>query len=231
MSHKHTRLNGEVATVTLTLERMNVLPNGTTGFVRQTEPTMKKLTFAALFVALPAFAADHAEAPGTQADPAADIADLYAWYAGDDVTVALTFAGLGAAGGTATYDADVLYQIHFDSDADNIADSSIDLRFGMSDDGAWGVQATMPDGTVVHGAVGESFVSGDVSIFAGLREDPFFFDLGGFRTTLSTGTLSFDSTRDALAGTNVTSLVVEFPRASVDDGGDLVSIWATTSRI
>ncbi|MFT6161592.1 MAG: hypothetical protein ACJA00_004189 [Myxococcota bacterium] len=192
---------------------------------------MQKLTLAALFAAFPAFAADHAEAPGTQADSAADIADLFAWYAGDDVTVALTFAGLGPAGGSATYDADVLYQIHFDSDADNLADGSIDMRFGESDDGAWGVQATMPDGTIVHGAVGETIVSGDISVYAGLRDDPFFFDLGGFRTTLSTGTLSFDSTRDALAGTNVTSLVVEFPRASVDGGGDLISIWATTSRI
>ena len=103
---------------------------------------MKTLTLAALFAAFPAFAADHAEAPGTQADPAADIADLYAWHSDSGtVTFVLTFAGLTPAGGDATYDPDAIYQIHIDNNADNMPDHTISFRFGQSDDGAWGVQA------------------------------------------------------------------------------------------
>ena len=192
---------------------------------------MKTLLIAALLAAQPALAADHAEAPGTQADPAADIADLYAWYSGSDVTFALTFAGLGPAGGMATYDTDVLYQIHIDNDADNMADHSVDVRFGQDADGNWGVQAMMPDGSVVQGAVGENHTADGNTVYAGLRDDPFFFDLTGFVTTLDTATVSFDSTRDSLAGTNVTSVVVELDRATIDGGGDVIAIWATSSRI
>ena len=102
---------------------------------------MKLVFITALLASSTALAADHAEAPTAGADPAADIADLYAWYDGTDVRFALTFAGLGAAGDPATYDADVLYQIHIDNDGDTMADHSIEVRFGQNDDGDWGVQA------------------------------------------------------------------------------------------
>jgi len=195
---------------------------------------MKTLTLAALFAAFPAFAADHAEAPGTQADPAADIADLYAWHSDSGtVTFVLTFAGLTPAGGDATYDPDAIYQIHIDNNADNMPDHTISFRFGQSDDGAWGVQASNVPGAAapIEGPVGETIVSGDQRIYAGLKDDPFFFDLAGFMQTMSTGTVAFDSTRDSLAGTNVTSVVVEFNTSDVDGGGDLLDVWATSGRI
>ena len=45
------------------------------------------------------YAADHAEAPGSGADPAADIADFYAWHTDEGkLVIAVTFAGLGAPG-------------------------------------------------------------------------------------------------------------------------------------
>ena len=63
-------------------------------------------------------AADHLDPP-TRTDPAfdttpdipADIADVFAWYAGDTVKLALTFAGPSFGTQPAYYDRDVLYKI------------------------------------------------------------------------------------------------------------------------
>ena len=195
---------------------------------------MRHLIAACLLVATPAMAADHADAPGTQADPAADIADLYAWYEGDDVRLALTFNGLMPAGSTASYDRDVLYQFHIDSNMDNVADQSIEVRFGQDADGIWGVQALNMPGTdePVSGEVGDTISEDGTRLWAGLREDPFFFDLTGFEETLETGDLSIMSTRDTFAGTNVMAIVVEFDREDVSSTeGGAIAVWATTSRI
>ena len=178
-------------------------------------------------------AADHAEAPVAAADPAADLADLYAWHtdAGSLVT-AITFGGLTAPGEPASYDADVLYGIHIDRDADQVADTDIWARFGQDDQGNWGLQVSNLPGTgaPVTGAVEQVIAVPGGSIYAGLRDDPFFFDLQGFNDTATTGVLSFDAGRDSLAGTNVTALVFEMDLASaVADSGN-IQIWATTHR-
>ena len=65
---------------------------------------------------------------------------------------------------------------------------------------------------------------------AGLFDDPFFFDLQGFRETTSTGTLSFDNTRDFFAGQNVSAVVIEIPTSRIANGTNPVDIWATTAR-
>ena len=181
----------------------------------------------------PALAADHAEAPGTGADAAADIADLFLWENGMGQTVAiLTFAGLTPAGGMATYDADVLYGIHFDTDLDNVDDWVIWVRYGQDGMGNWGVKVDNLPGTgaPVMGAVEQVIPAAGGRIWTGLRDDPFFFDLQGFEDTLATGTLGFDSTRDSLAGTNVTALVLEFDTASTFGASTQARVWATTSR-
>ena len=182
--------------------------------------------------ATPSLAADHAEAPGAAADSAADLADFYAWADGDSFTAIVTFAPLTAAGGEATYDGDVLYTVHVDRDGDHMPDANIDLRFGQDGDGAWGVQAVGVPGQSepIEGAVETAIDQGGVRLWAGLADDPFFFDLAGFNDTLNTGTVSFDSTRDGLAGTNVTAIVVEVPLADLADGSTTLSTWATSAR-
>jgi hypothetical protein len=189
---------------------------------------------AVLATALPALAADHAEAPGTEADAAADIADLYAWHSAEGTLVtALTFAGLSAPGDMAIYDPEVLYGIHIDHDADNQADIDIWARFGQDDQGNWGVQVIDLPGTgaPVSGPVEQVIPVPGGKLYAGLRDDPFFFDLQGFTDTVTTGVLSFDSSRDSLAGTNVTALVLEMDLGSALEGSESLQIWATTSRL
>ncbi|NNE08711.1 MAG: DUF4331 family protein [Gemmatimonadetes bacterium] len=194
----------------------------------------------ALLAGTPALtrAADHMEAPGTQADPAADIADVYAWHDAGRLVTAITFAGLRApvAGQDGTYDEDVLYEVRIGRDGGTFpttyeADVKIGIRFAQ-ENGNWTVTASNVPGTTgdVTGAVGTVIDDQNVQLYAGLRDDPFFFDLEGFNNTLATGTLMFDSTRDSVAGLNCTAIVLEMDLSSAAGGGSNLYIWATTSR-
>lgn len=191
-------------------------------------------------------AADHAEAPGTMSDGPSDIADIYAWHTPEGTLVAaLTFAGLTEAGVEPTYDADVLYGIHIDNNGDHVADIDIWARFGQNEAGEWGVQvinlpgADMPaDPNICGTAPGHCGPINTVidtgagtQVFAGAREDPFFFDLAGYLETLDTGMLSFNPDNDSFAGLNVTALVLEMDAATAAAGSDNIQLWATTSRL
>ena len=185
-----------------------------------------------------ALAADHVEAPATIKDPAADISDFYAWSRkeiDDTIVVAITFAGAGASADGGVYDPDVVYGIHIDNDDDGEVDHECFVRFGQdAETGEWGVQVTgLPGGdTVAEGPVDTVFDAGNgLEVFAGHREDPFFFDLQGYLDTLSTGTLAFDGTRDFFAGLNVTAIVVEISASTVSESSDTIQIWASSGRL
>jgi hypothetical protein len=179
-------------------------------------------------------AADHTDSPAAADDPAVDIADFYAWHTdGGRLVSVLTFAGLGEAGVAATYDAETLYGIHIDRDGDNASDRDIWFRFGQNGNGDWGVMATGIPGedAPVSGAVQTNLDgAAGTQLFAGLTEDPFFFDFEGFGDTLATGDLAFDAERDSFAGTNVTAIVVEMDLDDAVDGAATLSMWATASR-
>lgn len=177
-------------------------------------------------------AADHIEAPGATADAPADIADFYAWHTDDGKIVAvLTFAGLSSK--TATYDGAVLYGVHIDSDGDQLADRDIWIRFGQNGAGEWGVQVVGLPGTdapVVGPVETEIDATDTLQVFAGVRDDPFFFDAEGFGETLMTGTIAFDSTRDAFAGSNVTAIVLQMDAVAAFGDNTTGDMWATTGR-
>jgi hypothetical protein len=177
-------------------------------------------------------AADHVDAPGVMGNPAADITDFYAWHKDDGKIVAIiTFAGLTEVGQPGTYDASTLYGIHIDNNADNVAEENVWIRFGQNGSGDWGVQVeglaadpvVGPVGTIIDGPLG-------LRVFAGLRDDPFFFDLQGYLATLDTGTLSFDKDNDSFAMTNVTAIVVEISTDAAAGGSDTIQMWATTRQ-
>lgn len=189
-------------------------------------------SIACLAVTPFAFAADHNEAPGTSADPAADLADVYAWHTGNKVVAAVTFAGITASETGPVYDEDVLYTVHVDNDGDFEPDHDIYVRFGQNDDGEWGVQVeNLPGSQTISGPVNTNLSAGGGRlVFAGWREDPFFFDLDGFRATLDSGTLSFNNERDFFEGRNVTAIVLEMDLAAAQGSGSTLNVWATTGR-
>jgi hypothetical protein len=196
----------------------------------------RNVLLAGAFVAIPALAADHNEAPGTTMDRIADLDDVYAWHTFDGKIVAIvTFGGVGGepAGPPAGYDADVLYQIHVDNDGDAVSDIDILARFGQNSAGDWGVQFEgIPGSTgTVSGAVNTLIDAGNgLSVEAGVFDDPFFFDLTGLQETIATGTVSFDSTRDAFAGKNTNALIVEMDAVTAAAGSTTLEVWATTGR-
>ncbi|PRQ02399.1 hypothetical protein ENSA5_23260 [Enhygromyxa salina] len=202
-------------------------------------PTAKHLALAAVLagaglVSTFVIAADHDEADTSSfTDDAADIGDLYAFHEGGRVTLILTVDGYKLRGDEPNYDADLIYGFHIDTNGDNVADNDIWARFGQNAAGDWGVEFEgIPghEGSLIA-PVDEATSDPDsgASVFAGLRDDPFFFDLQGFQDTLMTGTVAFNPNRDFVALKNTVALAVEFDHAALASDG--VAVWATTGRL
>lgn len=183
-------------------------------------------------------AADHFDSP-SRTDPmvdptpdlAADIADIYAFYKPDVVVFALTFAGPQPSTRAATFDRDVLYRINISNDGDPATvEFPVEFRFGPGG-GGFGLSVTgLPGGVAMLGPVETILESQGILVRAGLYDDPFFFDLQGFRETRSMGTLRFDPNRDFFAGQNDTGIVLQIPRAMLQNGNRPLDIWAETRR-
>jgi len=183
-------------------------------------------------------ASDHDEAPLVKADAAQDLTDLYVFDSGaGKVTIIACWAGFNdshpqpdAAG---VYDEDALYTIHIDNDGDNLADHKIYWRYGYNANREVGVQFEGIPGAAakVSGAVETVFDAGpNARVWSGHADDPFFFDAQGYLETIGTGTVSFDSTRDFLAGLNVTAAAVEIDTKLLQDGDNPIQVWVTASR-
>jgi hypothetical protein len=72
-------------------------------------------------------------------------------------------------------------------------------------------------------------------VFAGRRDDPFFFDLAGFLNILGPGSLigcggpSSHPERNFFAGRNVSSIVVELPSKLLTGGSSKIGVWGSTN--
>lgn len=206
-----------------------------------------------------AHAADHAESPTVTADPAADIADVFIFrpnQASDRLVAAVTFAGRPstAAGGVRIdgpvmrCDRNVLYVFNIDhrgdGNLDSVADLKIQARLARNANGQCGVQIEGIPGaggrvlTGREGSVITDAVSG-LRAFAGLVEDPFFFDTVGFSETLGSfaaegqsGQLRFRSDRDTFGGRNLSAIVFEIDLAAATGGnaGPDIRFWGDTFR-
>jgi len=186
-------------------------------------PAAAVLAFAVIVPGASNRAADHLDAP-TRTDPAidptpdlpADIADVFTWHSGNTVKVIVTFGGPSSVTLPASYDRDVLYKINISTDAPtDTPEHTIRVRFGRGQ-GAneWGVRMEGVPGVngAIEGPVDTNLVKDGVTARAGLFDEPFFFDLQGFRETRSTGTIRFNSQRDFFANGNDTAIVLEIPR-------------------
>ena len=207
---------------------------------------MKKLLPAAVLGALcvAATGSDHREAPLVGEDITADIADLYAFVNPNDpsnLVVALTVNPFSVPSQASTFNfsENVRYRIGFDTNGNFVANQYLTVHFSGSG-GSQTLTATLPDGTVVTGAVTAPTLEpianppivnmgpGGVKIFAGPRDDPFFFDAVGFNRFLS-GTGSF-SGADSFAGFNVSAIVAEFPISMLNLTGQRFQVWGQTER-
>ncbi|MFN0155367.1 MAG: DUF4331 family protein [Gaiella sp.] len=208
-----------------------------------------------------ASAADHLDAPGLTppgGNTQLDLTDVYAWRAKNGNTV-LAFNVNGAskpgdkpvfASGVPTVGSSkgVSYNLNVDNNGDAVADVKLAVTFGKPDaNGVQDLTLWRNGKSILIGqstAPGKKVVTinraGKVKAFAGLREDPFFFDLDGFINILAA--LDDDKTNDAkslvgckaprkdfFAGLNVSGIVIELPPSLLTAGGSKIGVWATTT--
>ncbi len=144
---------------------------------------------AAALCATPSYAADHKDGPAVTANPAADITDVYAWMTPDKTKVNLVMDVSPMATATSKFSDQTQYVLH----------TSAAPGFGMAAaattdvlcqfDAAQTISCWVGGAEYVTGdasaTTGLTSADGKVKIFAGLRDDPFFFNITGFRNTVT----------------------------------------------
>jgi len=194
-------------------------------------------------------ASDHIDAPAVK-NQTTDITDLYVFNGADTnnlVFVANT-QGLLAPSATAAaaFDPNTLIQFNIDNNGDNVEDLVIQAVYSNGKMNFYGpVKPSMtgirskvegdPSGSVAVTAYGASspnmYTTGSgMMLFAGPRDDPFFFDLDQYHAILAGKAPGFNNPgKDAFAGTNVMSVVAEVPKKLLNSTGK-INVWLTTKK-
>ncbi len=142
---------------------------------------------AALGYSTRARSADHLDAPATTADPAADINDVFSWVDGTNMVLAMTVTP-NAPAGTAFSNA-TQYVFHTQSGATYGATTAAEKDIIATFDATGKISLWVGTDEYVTGdasaTTGLASADGKVKVFAGLRADPFFFNLTGFKYTVA----------------------------------------------
>ena len=212
---------------------------------------------------------DHADTPEIAASPGTDISDVYVFPSPtnpNNVVLAMNVRPIIPQGqsGNFSFDPNVLYQFKIDNTGDSVEDLVIQMRAegtgaaqvikiaGPSAPTLTGTNSVILSTHSTTGVINTAFSpSANIQVFAGAREDSFFFDLERFfailpdRATPINGipvanpnTPLLTSWRDAATaqdflsvnGLNVLSVVVELPKTALLSGGNsIIRVWCTTS--
>ena len=218
----------------------------------------KKILLAGVFTAAIVtggiiYAADHIDAPAVT-NQTTDITDMYVFSASDPnnlVFVANT-QGLRTPAQTAAlkFDANTLIEFNIDTNGDAVEDLVLQGSYDAATNkmSIYGPVAPSEKGTrsklegavtadvavTAYGAttpvIGTS--ASGIKVFAGPRDDPFFFDLNQYKAIIAGSATSFNNPgTDAFAGTNVLSLVVEVPKTLLGTvTGGKVNVWLETKK-
>ncbi len=182
-------------------------------------------------------AADHLDAPGSTADPAADINDVYVFRSKDPAAsgtprTVFVMTVTPVAGSTSRFSDKVEYVFKIGDSGDA---GSYDITCTADAAATQNVTCTGPGSvtdTVAFNAV-QGAATDDMRVFAGLRDDPFFFDLDAFKAVQAdagaVGILLDDAGTDFLGGLNVLAIVVDV-KNSVFGGATKLDVWAHTVR-
>ena len=212
-----------------------------------------------------AVAADHAESPGADADAAADLADVFLFVSPENprrMVGAITFGGRPLPRSridTAFYcDRSVIYVLNIEranaaGTFTNIPTTKVVARFAPSTttQGRCGVQLeNVPGAGGTFSGPIESVITSSTGLraFAGLRNDPFFFDAEGYNGMVaafdaapppggylvSSFGLGTRARRDSFANRNVSTVVFEMDLDTLAPASNgvrpKIQVWATTAR-
>jgi hypothetical protein len=206
-------------------------------------------------------AADHLDSPAATADKSADINDVYSWMDGNNAVLVMTV--FPVAGTTSKFSDKVQYVFHTSSAAkfgDPAMNTDIICTFAVDQTAkCWAGTSNYVTGNA-GGATGVTSTDGKFKVFAGLRQDPFFFNLDGFKKAVATvkgatglsanaaGCPNLDADTSALlrgqlqqatdgtagkdffATLNGLAIVVSIDKALITKGGPIVSVWGSTNK-
>ena len=187
-----------------------------------------------------ALTADHLDPPArtdpavdSTPDIAADIADIFAFHDANNLYLISTFGGPAAPNLAAFYDRDILHTINI-STSPPAASSDITIRFRFgpgANPGETGISVENLPGVsgAIVGPVEQILSKDGVRVYAGLRDDPFFFDSQGLRESRTMGTIRFNNQRSFFHAKNITTVAIELPRSRLGTATNL-DIWNTTAR-
>lgn len=183
-------------------------------------------------------AADHLDSPNAKANHALDITDVYAFDAansGRTVLVANVNPLAGVVSGT-KFATNAEYRLNVDRTGDAVADDVYKVTFGSSAPDSKQSLTLRKNGSIVlTGKTGNANIGGGAKLYAGIKDDPFFFDLASFLrwrdpdgdgSFTYTGPTTFDGV-DFFEGTNVSTIVLEIPDSWL---GATAGYWATTVK-
>jgi uncharacterized protein DUF4331 len=151
-------------------------------FRRLLAPLLQTVSVAvlALLGSLPAKASDHLDTPTVAADPRADIGDIYAWTSADGRRLNLVMTVVGHS-----FSDGIAYTFHVDSGKTfnhTTATTDITCRFSAS----FTAQCVAGRSARAEGRVdavgGFKSDRGQLQVFAGRRDDPFFNNVKGSRS-------------------------------------------------
>ncbi len=183
-------------------------------------------------------AADHLDSPNAKANHALDITDIYAFDGENSANTVLAvdvnpLAGVVSGTNFAT---DAEYRFNVDTNGDFVADDVYTVTFGNNaPDHKQSVTLKKNGQTVLTGKTGNANNGGGAKLFAGIKDDPFFFDLAGFlrwRDPDGNGVYTYDGSTnldlgDFFKGTNISTIVLEIPDSWL---GTSANFWATTVK-
>ncbi len=200
-----------------------------------------------ILFSLSIISADHIDAPAVTGGTT-DIADYYAFQSPTDnnnMVFVATLQGLlsPATTGGAAFDENTLIEFNIDSDGDLKEDMVIQaiprdgkmIVFGPSTPATQGAKSTINTSATrvevditPYGETAKVTNESGIKVFAGPRDDPFFFDLGAYQAVLGGTATGFSNPgTDTFAGTNVLSLVVEVPKSMLGSAATL-NTWVAT---
>jgi Domain of unknown function (DUF4331) len=193
------------------------------------------------------YASDHMDSPTVTGQPS-DITDLYVFEGQNPDN--LVFVGntqgflTPAATASAKFDENTLIQFSIDNNGNNLEDLVVQCIYNAARNRMEFYGPVKPSqlGTVSklegpmmasvevtpYGASPKISTENGITVFAGPRDDPFFFDLDQFKKIIAGTATSFNNPgADTFAGTNVLSVVVEIPKSMLGGAGKL-NVWLTT---
>jgi hypothetical protein len=172
--------------------------------MKLTRKTWLAILAGAVLASPAAIAADHNDGTQVMADPSADITDVYAWMT-DANHMALVMDVMPNSGTTAQFSDTVKYVFHTttwagftgtigtgDPEVDVIctfdASGNPSCWVAFQGDSAAADVIDYVSGTAAaaNSATGITSADGDIQLFAGPRNDPFFFNLDGFHNAIAT---------------------------------------------